>query len=148
MGKAAWAGSQEASNEKALMSQHLSHWWVNSRSAQEEPELGMQGAQEEPRPNREAGNHLSAGAGLDPKCSQGPVFAHRTGTPPSLLLPHPALVILQGLCPECSTSPNLAPPLSPPLSLPSSLDGWNSVQLTSHLCALCLFPPVSKVDGH
>lgn len=143
MGKAAWAGSQEASNEHALMSRHLSHWWVNSRSAQEEPEPGMQGTQEAPRPNkREAANHMSAGAGLGSKCSQGPLCS-QDGTPPSLLLPRPALGLLQGLCPECSTSPNLVLP-SP---IQSRLLEF-TVQHTPHACGLCLFPPVSKEDDH
>lgn len=80
----------------------------------------MQGTQEAPRPNTgEAGNHLSAGATLGPKCSQGPLLAHSMGTPPSLLLPYPAWVLLQGLRLDLQT-PLLPSPLS------SSPRRWNS----------------------
>lgn len=147
MGKGAWAGSQEASNEQALMSRHLSHWWVNSRSAQEEPEPGMQGAQEEPGPNREAGNHLSAGARLDPKCSQGPLFAFCSQDG------KPTLTIASSSSP--GPTPGPLPRMfhiskscsSPSSSFSSSIQSRQLEFSSAHFSPMCFLPVSSCVKG-
>lgn len=115
--KAAWAWSQEAANECALMSRHLSHWWVNSRSIQVEPEPGMQGAQEGTRHRHEAR------AGQDPQFSLRsrelrPLTncRHTVTTAPSPSPPGPLPRMFQA---------SKAHP-SPALSSSSSLDRWSS----------------------
>lgn len=82
--------------------------------------VGPQGTQEAQAKRKEK---LGTTCQLEPDwASNAPkILPLLTGWEASLLLPHPALVLLQGLCPECSTPPNLVPSLSLLFFLSSSI---------------------------